>query len=131
MESEKPGLLADTKVGDPQGEAGKSVIPIAATYLLGSMTLFSKSMYSEDWHHGIEMELWEYFSQSIDPALIDPMGREDYDAICVAAHQADGWWAKDGNGAFPRFYPRQEWLDRVGGDWPYAENIESTTSANE
>jgi hypothetical protein len=116
MESEKPGLLADTKVGDSQGEAGKSATPIAATYLLGSMTLFSKSMYSEDWHHGIEMELWEYFSQSISPALIDPMGREDYDAICVAAHQADGWWAYEGDQLL--FYPREEWVARVGRAWP-------------
>lgn len=101
-------------------EANKSKTPLAATYLLGSMLLFSETRYCA-WINGVELELWDYFSQNTDPALLDPMWREEYEAIRVSAHQADGWWTKEDE--IFRFYPRQEWLGRVEGCWP-DEDIE-------
>lgn len=101
-------------------KVSKSRLPSAAGYLLGMMSLYSESLYSAEWLNGIEIELWEYFSQGIDPAMIDPMGREEYEAIKMAAIGADGWWAYEGDRL--RFYPREEWVARVGQAWPIVPN---------
>jgi hypothetical protein len=81
-------------------EASKSRTPLTAVYQLGMMSLYSEAVYSAEWLNGIELELWEYFSQNIDPMLIDSSGREEYE------------------GDQFRFYPQDEWVARVGQAWP-------------
>jgi hypothetical protein len=99
-------------------EASKSRTPLTAVYQLGMMSLYSEAVYSAEWLNGIELELWEYFSQNIDPMLIDSSGREEYAAIKMAAIEADGWWVHEGDQF--RFYPQDEWVARVGQAWSKA-----------
>lgn len=95
---------------------------LVASQLLSLMSVYSETMYCATWIDGVEIELWDYFSQNTDPALLDPMIREEYEAIKSAAHHADGWWSHDGERY--RFYPREEWVARTGQSWPTTEVVE-------